>query len=612
MTAARWAAALGLMLAVAGCGSGADKAGGGGGVTTLQLGTPDAVGRISSRQAERFAAEVRKRSGGRLRIKVVHEANKKAVGDKPAWDQTLASLVRGGKLDLAIVPARAWDRLGVTSLQALQAPFLITTMELAETVAKSPAAEPMLRGLGKGGVVGLALLPEELRHPVGFGHAMRGLGDFAGRELRVPLSNASYALMRALGARPVDLSGEMFTGAVASREVTGTESSLGLSAGLPAPATISANVTFYPKVNTLVANRGAFASLSGEQREVVRDAAAATLAAGSFAPDAEAACRQGEHVIEASAADIAALERAALPVYAKLEHDPLTRALIARIRALKARAGAGPAPSECGPPPAADPGPGVAASDDPGRLNGVYRFYLAQDDLVRAGVDPDRAVNEYGVQTVTLRDGAVTASWRSADNQERCDGTYTVAGDRAELVLPRCGVDVRFRWRANGDGLRLSAVESAWPGQSDEDALTERTIWGSRPWKRIADAPAEALPDGVYRAEIGLAELRRAGLNDEQIAQEHGIQTLTVRSGRFTHDTRTVSDGDGVCRGRVAMTADRIRWIVDAGPCGGATSAEVFNARWVRAGDGIRFLDVRSGNLAVRTVFGDRIWKKIG
>jgi hypothetical protein len=252
----------------------------------------------------------------------------------------------------------------------------------------------------------------------------------------------------------------------------------------------------------------------------------------------------------------------------------------------------------------------VDASDDPGRLNGVYRFSLALDDLVAAGVEPSQAVNEYGVRTVALRDGSASVTWRSRDNRGRCDGTYTVGGGQAELVLPRCGVDIRFGWRASRGDVHVTRVE---PGQSAGDALLERAIWGTRSWKRVGDGPAATLPpDGVYRATIDRPELERAGLNDEQIGQENGIQTLTISHGRFTHDTRTRGGGRGVCRGRLQMAGGRVRWLVDPGPCAGPTSLEVFNARWVRTADGFRLLDVRSDNLAVRTVFGNRVWKKIG
>ena len=57
---------------------------------------------------------------------------------------------------------------GISSLQALQAPFLIDSDELAEAVATDPLMEPLLAAMGEGGVAGLAVWPEDLRHPVAF------------------------------------------------------------------------------------------------------------------------------------------------------------------------------------------------------------------------------------------------------------------------------------------------------------------------------------------------------------------------------------------------------------------------------------------------------------
>lgn len=305
------AIALGLTLAT-GCGAG-DKAGGEGGVKTLELGTPDPPGRIGSDHAERFAAEVRRRSQGRLRVRIVWEAPaRESGGYTSGWDKVTADLVRDGRLDLGLIPARAWDTLGVSSLQALQAPFLITTDKLLAEVIDGPARPQMLAGLAKTGVVGLALLPEEMRHPVGFERALRGPDDYRGRLLRVPRSRASYRLMRALGARPVDLNGAGFEAAVRSGRVTGAESGLALVTSLPAPGTVTANVALFPKVNTLVADAEAFAALSEEQRSTLREAAAATLDDAvegvPYAREAvSAACRRGAQVTTASAADLAAL-----------------------------------------------------------------------------------------------------------------------------------------------------------------------------------------------------------------------------------------------------------------------------------------------------------------
>ena len=153
-----------------------------------------------------FARQVEDLSGGSLRIEVVWDAALEYFHEfGPGADQKVAGLIQNGKLDMGLIPARTWDRLGVTSLQALQAPFLVDNEALVDAVVTSDLARDMLAGLDKAGVVGIALLPEGLRYPVGFEGPMSTLGDFAGATLRVPPSDASFRLYEALGAKPVDL-----------------------------------------------------------------------------------------------------------------------------------------------------------------------------------------------------------------------------------------------------------------------------------------------------------------------------------------------------------------------------------------------------------------------
>src|SRR5205823_12456223 len=97
-----------------------------------------------------FAAQVAKRSGGRLRVHVILGAG----GDQVATTEAnIVRKVRSGKLDLGWVGARAWDGFGIRSFEALQAPFLITDYTLLHRVATSPLAPKMLAGLRSQNVV---------------------------------------------------------------------------------------------------------------------------------------------------------------------------------------------------------------------------------------------------------------------------------------------------------------------------------------------------------------------------------------------------------------------------------------------------------------------------
>ena len=391
---------------------------------------------------------------------------------------------------MGLVPARAWDTLGVTSLQALQAPFLVTSTELAEKVVRGPEGKQMLDGLSTAGVVGLVLLPEEIRHPVAFGRPLRGPADYKGRELRVPRSDASFALIRALGARPVDLDGRALRNAVSSGRVSGAESSLALASSLPVRGIISSNVSFYAKVNTLVADHASFVGLSGDDRDILRDAASATLEdePPSEAENTATACSQGMRVTAVSATDLAGLEAAARPAYAELERDAATRALIERIRKLKAdTATASDRVPDCA-PRRVGRGRGIAGSTDPSVLNGVYRYEVTRREMLRAGIREQDTFGNYGVTTNTFRDGEYASETRSADAEGTCRGTYRVSGRTAEVTVTSadCSGHFRFRWSKTRDGLRVTAVRSLPPGVTAEGLRLDRILFGSKPWRRIA------------------------------------------------------------------------------------------------------------------------------
>jgi TRAP-type C4-dicarboxylate transport system substrate-binding protein len=358
----------------AGC-SGGDKAGGSGGIVTLRLATDDAPDATASQQIKEFARQVRRLSDGRLRIHVGWQANGTDQRYRRAFDQQTARKVIDGKYELALVPARAWDVFGVTSLQAIQTPFLVNSDALLDKVTSDPVVEKMLSGLDHVGVVGLALWPEALRHPVGFGHPLRSRSDFAGKGIRAIRSKLTWEILRALGARPFDLAGDALGRAIDRGQVSGAESEIGLVrlGNLARPGIVTANVTLFPRANTIVANRAAFERLTHEQREALRKAGAETLrrvvaSRPTDVEEARSACSDGIQLVVASDADIRGLVRATRPVVARLERNDLTREAIQRIVALRGTV------SKAGPPIAPA---GHAAS----------RWRLSKLDLA-AGIHP--------------------------------------------------------------------------------------------------------------------------------------------------------------------------------------------------------------------------------
>ena len=104
---------------------------------------------------------------------------------------------------------------------------------------------------------------------------MRSVEDFRGAAIRLVPSNATDALVRALGGEPVyGLSGPDLDAAILHGEVDGTETSFRLA---PEGSFLTGNVMLFPRVNTLFAGEDAMASLSDPQRAILQDAARATI-----------------------------------------------------------------------------------------------------------------------------------------------------------------------------------------------------------------------------------------------------------------------------------------------------------------------------------------------
>jgi TRAP-type C4-dicarboxylate transport system substrate-binding protein len=489
----RGVAALALVaLAAAGC-SGGDKAGGSGGILTLRLASDDPPEATASLQIKDFARQVRRLSDGRLRIHVGWLANGSGSRHPLAFDQKTAQKVIDGKYELALVPARAWDVLGVTSLRAIQTPFLVNSDALLDKVTSDPVAEKMLGGLGDVGVVGLALWPEALRHPVGFGHPLRSLSDFAGKGIRAPRSRLTWEILRALGARPLDFVGDEMGPAIDSGELRGAESEIGRVHDLIRPGIVTANVTLFPRANTIVANRAAFERLNDDQRETLRRAAAETLrhvvaSRRTDAEEARTACGVGVRIAVASDADIRGLVRATRPVVARLERDDLTRTSIQRIVALRETvSGSRAAIAPCGRPSAATAkaktgGPPATLPPD-----GVYRSLLSPKEFTRAGLDAATARNNSGLFTLTLRGGRV--SWTIKGDPAVCAGRYFLSKGTVRFVMDNpspCGSGpggwiFSARWRPEDGGIRLTNVEGP------DGPPFDQVAW-ARLWKRI-DAP---------------------------------------------------------------------------------------------------------------------------
>jgi TRAP-type transport system periplasmic protein len=470
-----------------GGGSDGDKAGGSDAPELLRLAVADDSEQPDAAFARYFANRVSALSGGSVRVRVVWDA---AGQDTPGYELGIARLVRDGDFELGWMGARAWDRMDITSFQALQAPFLVTDHELLGQIATGPLAARMLRGLDGHGFVGLALVPERLRYIFGARKSLASPDDFAGARVRVRPSGATDALMRALGATPVHISGDDVAAAVANREIDGAEASLGTNSADEGESHLTLNLPLFPKTLTLFAGEGAYDGLDEDQREVIRKAARQTAAyAAAHAPSETALmgefCSQGPPVsaVAASRADLAALDDAAQPVYAQLERDPQTKALIAAFRALKATT---PAPAAATASASCTQTTPTASGREqsPSAVNGTYHWRVtsagARAAAQAVGGSP-REEDSRAIGKMTLRDG----KWLMGDTDpEAYSGTYKIIGRR--LVFDWGGATLMFGFTREQDGtLRLKPV----PPMNVGDAV----VWGGGPWRRVGP-PVRDIP----------------------------------------------------------------------------------------------------------------------
>jgi TRAP-type C4-dicarboxylate transport system substrate-binding protein len=425
-----------------------------------------------------WAEAVEKLSDGSIRIRV---SNNWRQGESNYEQATLGD-VRQGKVDLASVAARAYDELGVTSFQPLVAPMLIDSRELERRVLRDDVADRALAATEKLALTGLALLPTELRRPVGLTRTLAGPEDYAGARLYTREGKTARATFEALGARPVHLPREQWFESVDGAEV-------GLAGVKARPelarsgAQITANVVLWPQPTTIVINQDAFDELSESQQTALRDAVEqafdpeSRLVSDQAEEDLEILCRIGAEFVEATPSQVAALRTAAEPAYRMIERGAGNADAIARIRELKGDAQ--PETLTC-------PKDETAAADTGGtapELEGTYRTYLSQKELADSPLSGEAEISDvnWGELTLRLSDGRVRYSQRNDRAAFTWMGTYTTRGDVLKLHFDEYGETWGFRWSLYRGTLKLERDESL--GVPPE--LHAPTPLLVKPWRRI-------------------------------------------------------------------------------------------------------------------------------
>ncbi|HXD11380.1 MAG TPA: hypothetical protein VN653_15045, partial [Anaerolineales bacterium] len=358
---------------------------------TLRLAVADAEGRPSDPYVREFIQQVNTLSSGSITIEPIWNA---AEATTPSFEPGVLKLLKEGQYDLGLAGSRAFDTQGITSFQALQAPFLITNDALSKAVAASEIATKMLNSLSATEVVGLTLWPEDLRHPFSTtpNKPILAPEDFMGLTIRAVPSDVTYTLIETFGATPM----------LGDSGYQGSESGLSQVVFITRTPTATGNVVFFPKFQVLFAHRGTFETLTESQRTILQNAAVATQQRALAEHPGEAAvasawCENGGSIVMASEAQVAAFEAAAQPVFVKIEQDPFNAEMIAAIRELKAKTQSSAGAGACG--------TNIETWSEGLLPNGTWTVELTVEDLVGLGVSESDASGWAGVGTFTFQDG---------------------------------------------------------------------------------------------------------------------------------------------------------------------------------------------------------------
>ena len=461
-------------MAVGACSSG-DKAGGSGEAVVLTMANTSS--HMDHQPAvEHFAERVAKLSGGELRVEPKNEwGNFEADAEKQVVRAAAA-----GEVELrGWVGARVFDTLDVTSFQAVTAPMLVDSYELQDAVIRSEITREMLRGIEPAGVVGLGVVPDALRKPIGVEGPLVDLSDWRGTTFGTFPSKSQEASIKALGAKPAEVFGHKRADALEAGTLGGFELGLHLYQGNPdwlqsAPY-VTANVNLWPQMDVLLADPSRLKELTDQQRGWLREAAEDAAGDAKSLADRDdqlvaKVCDAGARMANASEADLGALRKAFAPVYASLERDPDTKGFISQIRALKRSTQARPGleiPDGCT-GKAVDAG-SSSAGRAPAYLNGTYRYVLTQADADKVG---DTDTGYPVVTTITLKDGTMKGGCFEK-------GTYSVVGKRITFHSDAYNTDATVTMSRDGEGnLDLTPV----PPMDEGDAFT----CFSKTWKKIA------------------------------------------------------------------------------------------------------------------------------
>jgi C4-dicarboxylate-binding protein DctP len=458
-------------------------------VTVIRLQMPD----NDEGYGTYFAQAVARRSHGTLKV-VVDVGSYPSL--RPANEARLVAALRAGRVGFSFQPARDWAAAGLAGFEALDRPFVLTTVRASELLAASPVAGALLREFSSIGLVGLGLVPSEPRQILST-RPLLAPAAFRGIRVRITDNPETAALITAIGARPVQgLTANQVGALLRSGSLAGVENGpyYMLANSYNAEAPYLTSYALLPKFETLVATRRAWQALTTAQRAAVRQAIADTLAhartvlLGNEGQDLARLCSSGVVLDEPSPTQLATLSREAGGPPANAEVAAMMRMIRADVP------GTGPQPS-----PIPVPAP-CRTAQTVARAISLHRRVPASSGKQAATIPPGtyvttitvadlRAGGQYGpdwnkpiLYTWHLYpDGKVYQTQKpDYPDQPFGRGRYVVHGD-----------EVTFTWDANM-GLTPETVRwSYFGGQLSFSIVSvqdrsSRIIYIAHPWRKIS------------------------------------------------------------------------------------------------------------------------------
>ena len=273
---------------------------------------------------------VAERTGGRHQIKVFH--SRQLGEEKETLEQTRVGAIDLNRTNVALIGTM------VPAMNVLAMPFLFRSIEHMQKVLDGPIGNEILDSFEPYGFVGLAFYDSGARSIYNSVRPITSMADLKGLRIRVQQSEQMSAMIRSLGAEPVELPyGQVLTG-LATKLIDGAENNW--------PSFVTTDhykhAGFYtltehtmsPEV--LVMSKKAWSGLSAEDQKIFRETAgrSSRYMREKWRDLEERSRKQAENAGVRIITDIdrKPFEAAMAGIYAKAQQDPAMAQLIERIR----------------------------------------------------------------------------------------------------------------------------------------------------------------------------------------------------------------------------------------------------------------------------------------